>query len=96
MTDVHVVELGIDADEQELGITAMIAVSWEQMTIVALKTDCGLRVCGSASPREGQRNHADLTRGFARTRAKATLANVRIARREREASPLPSKAFARR
>jgi hypothetical protein len=96
MTDVEVVELGVDADEQELGITSMIAVSWEQMTIVALKTSCGLRVCGSASPREGQRNHADLTRGFARARAKATLANVRLARRERESAPFQQKTFARR
>lgn len=75
---VHAIELGIDADEEELGITAGRLIQWKRMAIVVLETDDGIFGVGYALQK--RTDVLGASRGLARARAIESVKKVRAKR----------------
>ena len=77
---VEAIELGIDGDEQELGIVAGRLITWARAVIYIFVLDDGRNAVGFAMARSVREHDLDWARIFARRRALAK-ANEFVANR---------------
>lgn len=80
---VHVTELGVDADQEALGVADAVEIRWRGITMILAETTDGVLVYGHSVVRAGTSGHHAIGRANAWHRLLTSLRNMRQRRFDR-------------